>query len=122
MAGADPPHRTHPHHPPGLVRPYVRARRRTRTGTDLPVTTLVRTTDRGHRTTDFPSHTHHRICHLCRTTVSIAEIASHLTLPLGAARDLVAHLHDDELLTVHPPPDRPGLELLERTLAALRHH
>jgi len=61
---------------------------------------------------------------LCRQPRSVAEIAAHLSVPLGVARVLVADLLDDGLVTVQATlADDAGIderrELIERVLSGL---
>jgi hypothetical protein len=65
---------------------------------------------------------------LAATPVAIAEVASHLDVPLGVARVLVSDLADEGLLALHLPviatdpsgAAEPEPELLERLLGGLR--
>ncbi|WP_078629499.1 DUF742 domain-containing protein [Streptomyces sp. 142MFCol3.1] len=66
-----------------------------------------------------------RICRLCATGQSVAEISAHLHLPLGVTRILVADLAEAGLVSVHDPQTTafdggPDFELLNRVLSGLR--
>jgi predicted regulator of Ras-like GTPase activity (Roadblock/LC7/MglB family) len=67
----------------------------------------------------------HMIANLCDgRALSLAEIASHLRVPLGVARVLVADMTSEGMLTLHEPNVSEGyeerMELLERVLSGLR--
>ena len=59
---------------------------------------------------------------LCRTPLSISEIAAHLRLPLGSVRVLLGDLRDAGLIAVPEPQavaNQPSQELLQRVLSGL---
>ena len=109
---------------PSLVRPYMLVRGRTRhgDGAPLPVEAIIVTS---------PSAPVEQlllepgaIARLCRRPCSVAEVAAHLTLPIGVVRVLVADLSAEGHVRVDLPLDaRAGgsaeLVLLERVLAGL---
>jgi hypothetical protein len=62
------------------------------------------------------------IMRLCRTPLSVSEIAAHLRLPLGSVRVLLGDLRDSGLIAVPEPraaADQPSRELLQRVLSGL---
>jgi hypothetical protein len=65
-----------------------------------------------------------RIVELAHDTLSVAEVAAHLRVPLGVARVLVSDLADEGYVVVHPPPEAEGpsanQNLLEKVLDGLR--
>jgi Protein of unknown function (DUF742) len=110
---------------PRVVPVYAITGGRTRaTDHDLPVETLVTTTDDGLVSLPRLRFERARIVELCRQPVSVIEVAAHLGLPVGVARVLVSDLHGDRLLAVHRPAVSPGgrppPEILERLLHGLR--
>jgi len=106
-----------------LVRPYAVTGGRTRSQpVDLPLETLVTTTDEGHRALTSLQFERRSIATLCREPVSVAEVAARVGVPLGVARVLVGDMTDDGHLEVHLPAGgaRPDVILLERVLDGLR--
>ena len=107
-----------------LVRPYAVTGGRTRSRpVDLPLETLVTTTDEGHRALTSLQFERRTIATLCREPVSVAEVAARVGVPLGGARVLVGDLTDGGHLEVHLPvagEGRPDVVLLERVLEGLR--
>ena len=107
-----------------LVRPYAVTGGRTRSRpVDLPLETLVTTTDDGHQALTSLQFERRSIATLCREPVSVAEVAARVGVPLGVARVLVGDMTDDGHLEVHLPAGgdgRPDVVLLERVLEGLR--
>jgi len=110
---------------PRVVPVYALTGGRTRaTSEDLALETLVSSTQDGLASLGDLRFEHARIVEVCRTPVSVVEVAAALAVPLGVARVLVSDLHAVNMLTVHqtaaarggPPPT----EILERLLAGLR--
>jgi Protein of unknown function (DUF742) len=110
---------------PRVVPVYALTGGRTRsTSEDLALETLVSSTDEGLASLPELRFEHARIVEVCRTPVSVVEVAAALAVPLGVARVLVSDLHSVHMLAVHraaaagggPPPT----EILERLLAGLR--
>ena len=63
-----------------------------------------------------------RIMRLCRTPLSVSEIAAHMGMPLGSVRVLLGDLRDAGLIAVPEPraaADQPSQELLQRVLSGL---
>jgi hypothetical protein len=107
-----------------LVRPYFKTGGRTRTDYDLAIEALVSTSERGRDPGSAQQQEHRSICDLCLETRSVAEIAVHLRLPLGAARVLIGDMAGMGLVLVHQSGmvggDRPSFEFMERVLSGLR--
>ena len=111
---------------PGLVRPYTLATGRTNADVNLAVEAPVEAVN----TTAKPprwrrNDVRGQILTSCVESPSVAEIASRLSLPLGATRFLVDDLVTQGYLRVHAPlNDSMAIderrELIERTLAGLR--
>lgn len=108
-----------------VVPAYALTRGRTRSvGPDLPLETLVTTTDAGlHRPSSLQAE-RRMIVELCAAPISVAEIAAHVRIPVGVARVLVSDLASGGYLAVHLPQstgdDRPNAAILERLLDGLR--
>ena len=107
-----------------LVRPYALTGGRTRSRpVDLPLETLVTTTDHGHGALPSLQFERRSIATLCQEPVSVAEVAARVGVPLGVARVLVGDMTDEGHLQVHLPAEdggRPDVVLLERVLEGLR--
>ncbi|BBX35269.1 hypothetical protein MMAG44476_01880 [Mycolicibacterium mageritense DSM 44476 = CIP 104973] len=110
---------------PSLVRPYTLTAGRTDSRIHLPLEAPVETLD----TTKEPRWPGHdvrgRIVELCADSPSVAEIAAHLSLPLGVARVLIGDLVTQGYLRVHTTLDDSASfderrELIGRTLRGLR--
>jgi hypothetical protein len=66
---------------------------------------------------------HRRILGLCRSAVTVADVASSTTLPVGVVRVLLADLIMQGRITVLPPRsagERPNADLLKEVLHGLR--
>jgi uncharacterized protein DUF742 len=107
-----------------LVRAYFKTGGRTRPDYDLAIEALVSTSERGMNPDAAVRQEHRSICDLCMETRSVAEIAVHLRLPLGAARVLIGDMAGMGLILVHSSGtvvgDRPSIEFMERVLSGLR--
>ena len=104
-----------------VVRPYLMTRGRTRsTGADLPLEALVQTTNIGERSVDRLTFEHQRIVSLCERPTAIAEIAAHLSVPIGVARVLVSDLTAAGSLEVYDAPGRADAELVTRLIKGVR--
>ncbi|WP_370323992.1 DUF742 domain-containing protein [Euzebya sp.] len=108
-----------------LTRPYALTGGRTEpVDADLALESLVEMTWEGYDALDSLTFEKRDIIRLTQETVSVAELAAHLRVPLGVARVLVADLADAGYVVVHPPPE--GAEggqdpnLLEKVLDGLR--
>jgi len=109
--------------PGPLVRPYAVTRGRTRPRRQLPIEALVSTTRYGEGDLSDQLPELRRICGLCREVRSVAEVAAHLSIPLGVARVLIGDMADLGLVYVHQAGNeegRPTMALLERVLSGLR--
>jgi Protein of unknown function (DUF742) len=113
-----------PDEPPQMriVRPYALTGGRTRSGaSDLPIETLVRTSDRGREVGPKLQLEYRTIAELCEEPLSVAEVSAHLGVPLGVARVLVTDMSEQGLVDVHKGrTDRPNQALLERVLHGIR--
>jgi hypothetical protein len=111
---------------PSLVRPYSRTGGRTKPGRDLALEALVSTTvsgrDAWHSPLLTPEHT--SVIELCSGTVSVAEIAARLAVPLGVARVIIADMVDLGLVEVMKTSASAGDErdpaFLRRVLSGLQ--
>lgn len=85
-----------------LVRPYSRTGGRTRPKRDLDLAALVASTVNGREAAASPllSPEHASVIQLCRETVSVAEIAARLAVPIGVARVIIADMADLGLVEV----------------------
>jgi hypothetical protein len=105
-----------------VVRPYTVTGGRTRpSGVQLPMEALVQLV--GDTVPDGLQLERRAIVQLCfDRTLSVAEIAAHLSLPLGVVRVLVADLAQDDVLVVHTgtynaaTPSAGNLDLLASVL------
>jgi len=110
---------------PRVVPVYALTRGRTRSlGRDLPLETLVTTTDGGRALLARLRFEQADIVRLCEAPHSVVEVASHLAVPVGVARVLVSDLHAEGNLSIHVPAltsaGRPRRAVLERLLSGLR--
>ncbi|HEY8451911.1 MAG: DUF742 domain-containing protein [Micromonosporaceae bacterium] len=108
-----------------LIRPYAVTRGRTEPARDIAIEAVLVTTPRGRQEAAFAGRDKQMIAALCDSQpLSLAEIASHMRVPLGVARVLVADMAAEGLLTLHNPTVHEGyedrMELLERVLSGLR--
>jgi hypothetical protein len=85
-----------------LVRPYSRTGGRTKPKRDLDLEALVASTVNGREASASPllSPEHASVIQLCRDTVSVAEIAARLAVPIGVARVIIADMADLGLVEV----------------------
>lgn len=118
-----------------VVRPYALTGGRTQyDGHDLDMVALIETTDepeesghthglhRGGRA-DVLDPEHEMILSLCRTPLSVVEIASDLELPLGVVRVLLGDLLDRSLVRVRRPAPVarfPGERVLKEVIDGIR--
>ena len=108
-----------------LIRPYAVTRGRTEPTRDIAIEAILVTTPRGRQEAAFAGRDKQMIADLCdERPLSLAEIASHLRVPLGVARVLVADMATEGMLTLHENAVSEGyeerMELLERVLSGLR--
>jgi hypothetical protein len=85
-----------------LVRPYSRTGGRTKPKRDLDLEALISSTVNGREAAASPllSPEHGSVIQLCRDTVSVAEIAARLPVPIGVARVIIADMADLGLVEV----------------------
>ena len=110
---------------PRLVPFYALTQGRTQPdGRELPWETMVVATSEGRAAKARLHFEQREIVDLCGRSVSVAEIAAHLGVPLGVAAVLVSDLHTGGYLAVHRPSvtdsGRPHREILERLLHGLK--
>ncbi|WP_327389782.1 DUF742 domain-containing protein [Mycolicibacterium stellerae] len=111
---------------PSLVRPYTLTAGRTDSGVELPLEAPVETLSTATKPPRWPRNdVRGQILTSCVHSRSVAEIAAHLSLPLGATRFLVGDLVTQGYLRVHATPgDSMTIderrELIRRTLVGLR--
>jgi hypothetical protein len=109
-----------------LVRPYARTGGRTKPTLDLDLEALVRTVvDPAAETTDqHRSPDHATVLDLCTGTVSVAELAAQLGVPLGVARVIIADMVGLGLVEVMKTSatqgDERDPEFLRRVLSGLQ--
>ena len=112
--------------PPSLVRPYARTGGRTKPGRELDLEALVLTTPNGREAWASPllSPEHTTVIELCQGTVSVAEIAAKLTVPIGVARIIIADMVDlglvEVLKTAAADGDERDPAFLRRVLSGLQ--
>ncbi|MBS1848849.1 MAG: DUF742 domain-containing protein [Actinobacteria bacterium] len=105
------------------VRPYAITGGRTRSSTDIPLETIILTTDKGESLAERLTMERSKIVEMCRNPLSVAEISAYLHVPLGVARVLVGDMTEEGLVDFNrprPAGDRPDLKLLERVLDGLQ--
>jgi hypothetical protein len=108
-----------------LVRPYTLTAGRTDSRIDLPLEAAVETLESGNAPQWPGNDVRAQIMKLCVDSPSVAEIAAHLSLPLGVARVLVGDLVALGYLRVHATlgdrsTNSERRELIGRTLRGLR--
>ncbi len=109
-----------------LVRPYARTGGRTKPVRDLDLEALVRTTVGGKEASTGPwlNPEHMTIIDLCTGTVSVAEVAARLVMPIGVARVIIADMVDLGLIEVMKTSAADGDErdpaFLRRVLSGLQ--
>jgi hypothetical protein len=110
---------------PNLVRPYTLTAGRTDSRVDLPLEAPVETLTSAKPPLWPGNDVRGQILKLCVDQPSVAEIAAHLSVPLGVARVLVGDLVTQGYLRVHTTlgdstTDDERRELIGRTLRGLR--
>ncbi len=114
-----------PEDQPSLVRPYTLTAGRTDSRVSLPLEAPIETviSDKPQR---WPGNdVRAQICAMCGSSPSVAEIAAHLSLPIGVVRVLIGDLVSSGHLKVRTTlSDQSSIderrELLGRTLRGLR--
>ena len=110
---------------PSLVRPYTLTAGRTDAGVELPLEASVGAVDPAQPPRWPGNDVRGQILSLCAARPSVAEIAAHLSLPLGVARVLVGDLVVQGYVRVHATLGEAATadeqrELIGRTLRGLR--
>ena len=109
-----------------LTRPYaLTGGRTTPVDEDVALEALVEVTWEGHDALGDLTFEAADIIRLTRETLSVAEVAARLSLPLGVARVLVADLAAEGYVLIHPPREtaddgRQDPGLLAKVLDGLR--
>ena len=108
-----------------LARPYSWTEGRTQPSVELPVEARVSTTPEGKALPQRRASAQWTVTQLCLEARSVAEVAAHLSVPLGVARVLVADLLKEGLVVVEATlTDDAGIDerrqLIERVLDGLR--
>ena len=110
--------------PGPFLRPYAMTEGRTEpTGPDLALEDLVGSPAGAAEPPAWLSPEHQSIARACRETLSVAELASRVDLPLGVTRVLVGDLAQQGMVTVHRAPSHaggPNVALLEQVLHGLQ--
>jgi hypothetical protein len=110
--------------PGPFLRPYAMTEGRTEpTGADLAIEDLVTLPGGAANPPPWLSHEHRSIALACRETMSVAELAARVDLPLGVTRVLVGDLAAHGMVTVHRAPSHsggPNVALLEQVLHGLK--
>ena len=109
-----------------LVRPYTRTGGRTKPGRDLDLEALVLPTANGREAFESPllSPEHNTVIEICQQSVSVAEIAAQLRVPIGVARVIIADMVDlglvEVLKTAAADGDERDPAFLRRVLSGLQ--
>ena len=110
--------------PGPFLRPYAMTEGRTEpTGPDLAIEDLVGSPVGAAEPPSWLSLEHQSIARACRETLSVAELAARVDLPLGVTRVLVGDLASQGMVTVHRAPSHagpPNVALLEQVLDGLQ--
>jgi Protein of unknown function (DUF742) len=110
--------------PGPFLRPYAMTEGRTEpTGPDLAIEDLVGRPTAAADPPAWLSLEHRSIALACRETLSVAELAARVDLPLGVTRVLVGDLAAQGMVTVHRAPSHaggPNVSLLEQVLHGLQ--
>jgi uncharacterized protein DUF742 len=110
--------------PGPFLRPYAMTEGRTEpTGPDLAIEDLVGRPPVAADPPAWLSLEHRSIALACRETLSVAELAARVDLPLGVTRVLVGDLAASGVVTVHRAPSHtggPNVALLEQVLHGLQ--
>ena len=106
------------------VRPYLLTGGRTQVDIELPLESLIRTTEEGTAAVDDLNLEREQIVRLCQEPISVTEVAARLGLPIQVGRVIIADLINDGLIQAHvaqeTSSERPDLNLLERVLDGLQ--
>ena len=108
--------------PGPFLRPYAMTEGRTEpTGAALAIEDLVGAA--AGPPPSWLSFEHQAVAVACRETLSVAELAARVDLPLGVTRVLVGDLAAQGMVTVHRAPSHtggPNVALLEQVLHGLQ--
>ena len=108
--------------PGPFLRPYAMTEGRTERA-DLAIEDLVALPGGAAEPPPWLSLEHRSIALACRETMSVAELAARVDLPLGVTRVLVGDLADQGMVMVHRAPSHtggPNVALLEQVLQGLK--
>ncbi|GAA2430786.1 DUF742 domain-containing protein [Actinomadura vinacea] len=102
-----------------LIRPYTVNEGRTRPSVHLDLLSLVIAI--GRPAPDMEPE-HLKVLDLCRTPISVAEVAAHIRLPVAVTKVLLADLVDRGAIATRVPDPRPAADhhLLEKLLDGLQ--
>jgi Protein of unknown function (DUF742) len=122
---AEPPLEEHQGSRAALARPYSWTEGRTEPSVELAIEAQVQATPEGHTAGFAPTSPLWTVVRLCAEPCSIAELAAHMSVPLGVAKVLVADLVADGLVVVQATLSDDATiderrELIERVLSGLR--
>ncbi|HJW58455.1 MAG TPA: DUF742 domain-containing protein [Actinomycetota bacterium] len=110
--------------PGPFLRPYAMTEGRTEpTGRDLAIEDLIGAAAAAADPPAWLSLEHRSIALACHETLSVAELAARVDLPLGVTRVLVGDLATHGVVTVHRAPSHaggPNVALLEQVLHGLQ--
>ena len=110
--------------PGPFLRPYAMTEGRTEpTRAELAIEDLVAQPRGAGDPPPWLSLEHRSIALACRETMSVAELAARVDLPLGVTRVLVGDLASQGMITVHRAPSHsggPNVALLEQVLHGLK--
>jgi Protein of unknown function (DUF742) len=110
--------------PGPFLRPYAMTEGRTEpTGPDLAIEDLIGAASAAADPPAWLSLEHRSIALACRETLSVAELAARVDLPLGVTRVLVGDLAGYGMVTIYRAPSHaggPNVALLEQVLDGLQ--
>lgn len=105
------------------VRPYLLTEGRTISEVELTLEAQLQITSEGTSALQELNLEREEILRLCRSPMSVAELAGRLDLPLQVSRVLVGDLIVEGLIALQTPgpgAERPDLTLLEKVLDGLQ--
>ncbi len=125
MIEAEPPLEEYQGSRAALARPYSWTEGRTEPSVELAIEAQVQATPEGHTAQFAATSPLWTVVRLCAEQCSIAEIAAHMSVPLGVAKVLVADLVAEGLVVVQATLSDDATvderrELIERVLSGLR--
>jgi hypothetical protein len=110
--------------PGPFLRPYAMTEGRTEpTGSDLAIEDLVGAASAAADPPTWHSQEHRSIAQASHETLSVAELAARVDLPLGVTRVLVGDLVSYGMVRIHRAPSHaggPNVALLEQVLDGLQ--